>query len=124
MTTAVWGTWLEINPKTAESFGITHGDLVEVESPAGSIRVPVVVYPAIRPEVMAMPLGQGHMNFGRYAAGRGVNPLDLLEKVVGKENRLPTLGATRVRIKRISKKGGLITAGHPEGSYRGELLEI
>lgn len=124
MTTAVWGTWLEINPKTAGSLGITHGDLVEVESPAGSIRVPVVIYPAIRSEVMAMPLGQGHRNFGRYAAGRGANPLDLLETVVDKENRLPALGATRVRIKRISKKGGLITAGHPDGSYRGELLEI
>ena len=78
MTTAVWGTWIEINLKTAESLGISHGDLVEVESPAGSLRAPAVIYPAIRPEVVAMPVGQGHSNFGRYSAGRGVNTRDLL----------------------------------------------
>jgi anaerobic selenocysteine-containing dehydrogenase len=124
MTTAVWGTWLEINPKSAASLGIRHGDLVEVESSAGSVRAPAVVYPAIRPDVVAMPLGQGHSGYGRYAEGRGANPLNLLEHIIHKENRLPAWGATRVRIQRISGKGGLVTAGHQEGSYRGELLEI
>jgi hypothetical protein len=36
----------------------------------------------------------------------------------------PAWNATRVRITRISDKGELVTAGHPQGSYRSELIEI
>jgi hypothetical protein len=36
------------------------------------------LYPAIRPDVIAIPFGQGHTAYGRFAAGRGVNPLKLV----------------------------------------------
>jgi hypothetical protein len=39
---------------------------------------PVYVYPAIRPDTVALPVGQGHADLGRYARNRGVNPLALL----------------------------------------------
>ncbi len=74
MTSVMWGSWVEINPKTASSLGIADGDLVEVTTEHGSVRVPAVVYPAIRPDVIAMPYGQGHTGYGRYATARGVNP--------------------------------------------------
>jgi anaerobic selenocysteine-containing dehydrogenase len=73
MTTVMWGSWVEINPKTAAAAGIADGDLVEVETAHGSARVPAVIYPAIRPDVIAMPYGQGHTAYGRYAVGRGAN---------------------------------------------------
>jgi anaerobic selenocysteine-containing dehydrogenase len=60
MTTVVWGSWVEINPKTAAELGIGFGDLVEVTSPQGSLRLPAVIYPGIRPDMVAIPLGQGH----------------------------------------------------------------
>lgn len=73
LTSVVWGSWVEINPKTAASLGVSDGDLVEVTTQHGSVRAPAVLYPAIRPEVIAMPYGQGHTAFGRYANGRGPN---------------------------------------------------
>ena len=125
MTTVVWDSWVELNPKTAAELGINFGDLVEVISPQGSLRVPAVVYPGIRPDMVAMPLGQGHLDSGRYAKGRGANPLRLVSLVdtSGKAAQ-PAWNATRVRLKRISDKGELVTAGHPQGSYRSELIEI
>ena len=63
----MWGSWVEINPRTAASLGIADGDLVEVQHANGSVRVPAVLYPAIRPDVIAMPFGQGHTTYGRYA---------------------------------------------------------
>jgi anaerobic selenocysteine-containing dehydrogenase len=78
MTSVVWGTWVEINPKTASSLGISDGDLVELETENGKVRAPAFIYPAIRPEVVAMPLGQGHSGYGRYARNRGSNPALLL----------------------------------------------
>jgi len=122
MSTVVWDSWVEINPKTAASLGIGHGDLVEVASPRGTVRLPAVIYPAIRPDMVAIPLGQGHRDAGRYARGRGVNPLELL--ALPKEGEQPAWGATRVRIARVSAKGDLVTAGHPEGSYRSDLIGI
>ena len=124
MTTVVWDSWVEINPKTAASLGIDFGDLVEVTSPLGSVRLPAVIYPAIRPDLVAIPLGQGHRGGGRYAQGRGVNPLVLVASVIGESAPQQAWNATRVRVARISDKGNLVTAGNPQGSYRSELIEI
>jgi len=123
MSTVVWDSWIEINPKTAASLGINFGDLVEVTSPRGSLRLPAVIYPAIRPDMVAIPLGQGHQGGGRYAKGRGANPLTLLALVEGREHQ-PAWNATRVGITRVSDKGDLVTAGHPQGSYRSDLIGI
>jgi len=122
MTTAVWGSWVEINPRTAAELGIGHGELVEIRSAAGTLRLPAFLYPCIRPELVAIPLGQGHSGLGRYADGRGGNPLGL----VGAEElgSPPGLAAIPVALKGLGKDGELVTAGHPEGSYRRELLGV
>jgi len=124
MTTVVWDSWVEINPKTAAGMGITFGDLVEVTSPKGSLRLPAVIYPGIRPDMVAIPLGQGHKDSGRYARGRGVNPLSLLELTIEGSGPLPAWNATMVRVSRISENGNLVTLGNPQGSYRSELIGI
>ena len=124
MTTAVWDSWVEINPATAKRLGIAFGDLVEVSSPLGSLRLPAVVYPGIRPDLVAIPLGQGQTGGGRYAKGRGANPLTLVAAHPEGGAPAPSWNATRVRLARISEKGGLVTAGHPQGSYRSDLIGI
>jgi len=124
MTTVVWDSWVEINPRTAAELGIGFGDLVEVASPAGALRVPAVLYPGIRPDMAAMPLGQGHRDMGRYARGRGVNPLSLVSVAIDAAGPQPAWNATRVRVSRVSGRGDLVTAGHPEGSYRSDLVGI
>jgi anaerobic selenocysteine-containing dehydrogenase len=124
MTTSVWDSWVEINPATASRLGISQGDLVEVSSPQGSLRLPAVIYPGIRPDMVAIPLGQGHRGGGRYAQGRGVNPLQLLVASINGKSPQPAWHATRVRLARISAEGELVTAGNPQGSYRSELIEM
>jgi anaerobic selenocysteine-containing dehydrogenase len=124
MTTVVWDSWVELNPATAAELGVSFGDLVEVTSPQGSVRLPAVIYPGIRPDMAAIPLGQGHKEMGRYAKGRGVNPLTLVAVMMQGTKPQPAWNATRVKIVKISDKGELVTAGNPEGSYRSELIEI
>ncbi|MFQ5856246.1 MAG: molybdopterin-dependent oxidoreductase [Anaerolineae bacterium] len=98
MTTVAWNTWIEINPKTATRLGVENDDIVKVTSPAGEIEAAVYVYPGIRPDVIALPIGQGHSDYGRYAQGRGNNPVDLLVPAVDEETGALAWGATRVRI--------------------------
>ena len=78
ITKAVWNSWVEMHPDMAAELGVERGDLVRVESAQGAIEAPVYVYRGIRPDTVAIPLGQGHTEYGRNARGRGVNPLDLL----------------------------------------------
>ncbi len=76
-TTVMWNTWVEINPQKAEELGIDDDDVVRVVSFFGEVEASVYKYPAIRPDTIAMPFGQGHTAYGQFAQGRGVNPADL-----------------------------------------------
>ncbi len=79
MTTIAWQTWVELNPITAQKLGVQDGDVVKVTSSNGEIEALVYTYPAIRPDTVAIPFGQGHTDYGRYAQeGNGSNPLQLV----------------------------------------------
>jgi molybdopterin-containing oxidoreductase family iron-sulfur binding subunit len=75
---AVWGSWVEIHPDTAKRLGIASGESVLVSTGPGGVAVPAYLYAGIRPDTVALALGQGHTSYGRYATGRGVNALGLL----------------------------------------------
>ncbi len=96
-TTVMWNSWIELNPETALELGVRDDDVVRVISPAGEVRAVVYVYPAIRPDTVAIPIGQGHTALGRYAKNRGCNPLQLLEVQSNAAGDL-AFAATRVKI--------------------------
>ncbi|MGQ0703059.1 MAG: molybdopterin dinucleotide binding domain-containing protein [Gemmatimonadales bacterium] len=83
VTKITWSSWVELHPETARRLDLREGELVRVTSPRGSLEVPVYVYPGIRPDALALPLGLGHTAFGQYAEGVGVNPLDLIAAADG-----------------------------------------
>ncbi len=47
------------------ALGIQQGDLVEIASLVGTLRAAAILSPGIAPDLLAMPVGQGHENFGR-----------------------------------------------------------
>jgi anaerobic selenocysteine-containing dehydrogenase len=106
LTSAMWSSWVEINPTTAEQLGIGEGDVVEVASAHGTLRTGAVLSPGIAPDLVAMPAGQGHRSFTRYASGRGENPVDLLAPVTDVATGSPAWAATRVRISRVGPPDG------------------
>jgi len=106
LTSAMWSSWVEVNPVTAEKMNIRTGDLVDVTSTQGSVRVPAIVSPGIAPDVVAMPVGQGHVTFTRYASGRGVNPIPILAPITEPETGSLAWAATRVRIARAGGADG------------------
>jgi molybdopterin-containing oxidoreductase family iron-sulfur binding subunit len=107
----MWSTWVEINPKTAERLKIRQGDLVEIGSQHGSLQAPALVSPGIAPDVVAMPVGQGHKNFGRYASHRGSNPLSILAPLAEPATGSLAWAATRVKITRVGEGKLILFAG-------------
>lgn len=124
LTTVVWGTWAEINPKTATARGIRQGDLIRVTSPHGSLDIPAVHFPGIRPDLIAVPIGQGHRTYGRYAANRGVNPIGLLGALFDRDSGRLATAATRVRIEATGRTGSLTTIEQREMPAMRDLIGI
>lgn len=115
-TTVMWNTWLEMNPETAHELHIENDDVVRVVSEAGAVELPVYVYPAIRPDTVAMPFGQGHTAYGQYAEGRGVNPADLLGQHFNGAGDLAFAGM-KVKIEKTGKKRPLSRLESMMGVY-------
>jgi menaquinone reductase, molybdopterin-binding-like subunit len=101
LTSAMWSSWVEIHPRTGERLGIKTGDLVEIASPQGSVRAPAILSPGIAPDLVAMPVGQGHTDFTRFATNRGANPLSLLAPLAESETGSLAWAATRVKLARV-----------------------
>jgi len=104
LTSVVYGSWAELNPATAEDLGIREGDVLEVETPAGSVKVPALIFPALRPGVVAMPIGQGHTSYGRYARNRGANPMDLVSMQIDDRSGDLAWAATRARVRNTGER--------------------
>jgi len=79
MLKATWSSWAEMTPVTASEINAEDGQLVSLDSNHGSTDVTVIINPHLRDGVVAIPIGQGHTDFGRYGSGRGVNPMVLLD---------------------------------------------
>jgi molybdopterin-containing oxidoreductase family iron-sulfur binding subunit len=131
VTKVVWSSWVEMHPDTATKLGIQRGDIVDVKTATGTVRLPAYVYLGVRPDMLAIPLGQGHRpatalrdyewkdekngiqwGYGRYS--RGVlpdqhHPLDLVPAGM-------TTGVTTTAT--ISKTGDTIMLPSTEGSAR------
>lgn len=110
-----WQTWVEIHPETAARLGVVDGDVVRVTSPHGAVEVPAYVYPGVRRDVAAMPIGQGHTAYGRYARARGANVLDLLAGDATDPAGALAFCSTRVTLTKTGRRLPLATT---EGSAR------
>ena len=97
VTKITWHTWVELHPDAAARLDVKEGEILKVTSAHGSIEAPAYIYPGLRPDVVAIPMGFGHTEYGEYAKNRGANYLDLLGPSTGEF--VPYLG-TRVTVER------------------------
>ena len=87
-----------------------------------SLRAPAYLSPGIAPDVVAMPVGQGHTEYTRYATGRGQNPVTLLAPLTEPSTGTAAWAATRVRIARAADADGSLILF--AGSQRLELFSL
>ena len=73
-----WHAWVEVHPDTAQKWALASGDVLLIKSGFGAVSAPVWITPSVRPGVLALPTGQGHRAYGRYAQDRSFNAFDLL----------------------------------------------
>ena len=98
LTTIVWDSWAELHPATAKALQVGEGDVLIIKSAHGFIQAKAYLMPGIHPGSVAVPIGQGHSAYGRYATNVGANPLKILDPVFDSETGELALYATRVSI--------------------------
>lgn len=102
VTTVTWQTWAEVNSKQAAALGWREGDVLRIESAAGSVTALLYPNPALPPNVLAVPLGQGRRAGSDYAIGgdgrESSNALDLLPAEPTTETGGLAWAGVRVRV--------------------------
>lgn len=107
----VWDSWMEIHPKTAASLQIKHGDVVSVSTSLGTLAVKAIVFNGIHPDAVAIPMGQGHTHYGRYATGVGVNPMTLVMANRDQQTGELAAASTEVQLKNTGKQDKIVRLG-------------
>ncbi len=109
ITTVAWATWAEINFDKAKDMGISEGQWIKVRTTVGEITVQAYPHPGISPNVIAIPVGQGHHEGigGRYAEDRGENILNILVDKKESETGALAWAATRATVSKSSGKKDL-----------------
>ena len=138
ITQAVWDSWVEINPDTAEKMGITHGDEVEVTTQHGSVKLAAYVYQHIHENTLAIPTGLGKsVLFPNYSSRVsfiapftrdnrkenirtkvGINPMEIFSTEFDSFSGDIVYQETDVKVKPTGIKSYLVTL---DGQYRGDI---
>lgn len=71
LSLVVWDTWGEIHPETAKKLSLKTGDVAKVQNYFGELNIPVIVTEQVRVGTIAVPIGQGHHEYGRFAKSIG-----------------------------------------------------
>lgn len=98
-----WGTWVEMNEQTASRNQVTENDDIWVTSGVGSIKTRVRIIPSMPEDVVAIPFGMGHTNYGKYADGYGSNPTVIIKNQYDMLSGKPAYQSTKVSISRVTE---------------------
>ena len=133
LTTITWQTWVEINSREAGKMGLIEGDVVRIVSTEASIEAVVYPHPSIPPDVVGVPVGQGHVPGLQYSTRegeqRGSNPIAVLVPDFDKESGALAWVATRVLVSptgrniRVSKFEGIVPS-YPIGTTEEDIVQV
>jgi anaerobic selenocysteine-containing dehydrogenase/Fe-S-cluster-containing dehydrogenase component len=112
VTKVSWASWAEIHPDTARELGIEQGDELEITSPHGSVSTRAYVWPGVVRGAVAMQMGLGHEDFGRWNQGMGVNPMRLVGTVDPQTGAVNTAGV-KVSVEKTGR--GNVRRAFPRG---------
>ncbi len=101
LSSVSWSPWAELSPAFAARLGVATGDLLTLRSSSGRVEVPAYVFPGIRDDAVALPLG-------------GPEALALLPAIEDAGSGALAFSAARVSVTRAGKRISLpVLEGSP-----------
>jgi len=108
-----WQTPVMLHPDTARQKGLAQQDIIRIQSESGALEAPVYVSETVSRNVMVMPIGQGHLAYGRYARKTGLNPISLLSAKTNQDSGGCSFSLDKVS---ITRTGRSMPLAHTDGS--------
>ncbi len=91
-------SFVEINPETAKSCGLSQGNYAVLSTPKGTAMVKINLFEGIMPGIIALPRGLGHTAYDKYLANKGLNVNDLIGPVEDSVSGLDTAWGIRAKL--------------------------
>jgi len=91
-----WEHVAHVHPSSAAH--VVEGQSIRIASQWGELSMPIRFDKRMSPGFVAIALGRGHTEYGRFAKGIGVNALELVAPGAGKITGASVLCGTRVRL--------------------------
>ena len=118
ITTVTWQTWVEVNSRLASEKGWREGDVIRIEANGSFIQALLYPNPALPPDVVAVPVGQGRRNGPGYAVNEeereSSNILGILDAALVNETGALAWAGNRVR---LEPTGESLRVSKFEGEY-------
>jgi anaerobic selenocysteine-containing dehydrogenase len=92
---------VEMNPQTAHELHLHEGDLVRVDSVAGSLTAKLSLFAGAAPGVVYAPVGLGHSAFGFQVEGKGMNFNRAAKVTTDPMSGLPVWELTAVSVEKV-----------------------
>jgi len=83
VTKATWDNYIMIAKKRADKDGIKSGDVLELKTETGSIKLPAIVQPGVATNTVGVAVGYGRKIAGKVATGLGENVYQLGRLIEG-----------------------------------------
>ena len=93
--------FVEINPETAKTLSLSEGNKALLKTPKGEAKVKVHLFEGIKPGVIAMPKGLGHMAYDKFLEGKGVNVNTLIDSVEDPVSGLDAAWGIKARLAKL-----------------------
>lgn len=120
MTQVVWDSWAELHPETARAHGLHSGDFVTARTDQGEITVPVYLTEHVHRNIVAVPMGQGHTSYGRFARMiGGANVLQLLSATANDRDEVTLLSSMVTLLRGRGNANLIVTQGSDDQMGRG-----
>ncbi len=121
ITRVAWQTTVLMHPNTVKRQGLKHGEPVQVKTDRGDLEALVYQTQSVRPGTLVMSIGQGHTAYGRYAQGKGENPLRLLPSETDPRTGGPRFITGGVELVKSTRK---VKLANTDGSRRQQGRKI
>jgi anaerobic selenocysteine-containing dehydrogenase len=92
--------FVELNPQTAQSLGLSEGSRALLKTPQGELPVRIHLFPGARAGVVYIVEGLGHSAYDEFIKGKGVNANSIVEVQLDPLTGLGTAWATRAQLRR------------------------
>lgn len=92
---------VEMNPQTAHELHLHDGDMIRVDSVAGSLSAKLNLFAGAAPGVVYAPVGLGHSAFGFQVEGKGMNFNRAAKVTTDPMSGLPVWELTAVSVEKV-----------------------